>query len=370
MKSPPSGPKPARYLKLVKSDDPKLASIPLVTMNPTLSICIPTYNRHRYVAELLEELIRQIISDRLEASVEVVVSDNASTDDSGVAFARAAAHPFVRIHRLAQNEGADFNFHHVATLARHDFIWWCCSDDKPAPGALRRLLEVLRSGKPLYYLSYQVYDLHLREQLYLVPDRAHLGHRIAGEAGAVECGYLFGYLAALVMRRSAFQRINDPLRFRGSLYVHVDWVLALMCREGAELELVAEPLLMHRHGNDSFLQGNRLRRTMVDVLGYRVIGRAWLPSASFREFYRNVFRTHIAWALRAVAQEGWRGWLAAARISLRYFYLPGVTFNLRWLGGLLLLTPARRAQRSLRGLFSRLRSRSSGGPAAPAISSG
>ena len=48
-------------------------------MKPLLSICIPTYNRAEYLMKSLESIVNQ---DNFNEEVEVVISDNASTDDT------------------------------------------------------------------------------------------------------------------------------------------------------------------------------------------------------------------------------------------------------------------------------------------------
>lgn len=49
-------------------------------MQPLVSICIPTYNRARYLKTTIESIICQ--PEFLSREVEIVVSDNASTDDT------------------------------------------------------------------------------------------------------------------------------------------------------------------------------------------------------------------------------------------------------------------------------------------------
>ena len=49
-------------------------------MNKLLSICIPTYNRAQFLPALLESIITQINGH--EDKVEIIVSDNASTDNT------------------------------------------------------------------------------------------------------------------------------------------------------------------------------------------------------------------------------------------------------------------------------------------------
>ena len=49
---------------------------------PLVSICIPTYNRSEYLRLSLERYIRE--PEFLSGCVEIVISDNTSTDDTGV----------------------------------------------------------------------------------------------------------------------------------------------------------------------------------------------------------------------------------------------------------------------------------------------
>ena len=46
---------------------------------PLLSICIPTYNRASYLEQCLESIVGQ---ECFDSRVEVVISDNCSTDDT------------------------------------------------------------------------------------------------------------------------------------------------------------------------------------------------------------------------------------------------------------------------------------------------
>src|SRR5947209_2086397 len=63
--------------------------------NPTISVCIPTHNRARYLAQTIEGVLAQIYPDW-----EIVIVDNASTDDTcSVASAYAARDQRIRYMR-------------------------------------------------------------------------------------------------------------------------------------------------------------------------------------------------------------------------------------------------------------------------------
>lgn len=108
-------------------------------MSPTFSICIPNYNYGRYLGETLESVLAQTYAD-----FEVVVVDNASTDDS-VEVVQRFADPRVRLVRNRCNVGFALNVQRATALARGDFVNVLSSDDRMHPDALASYAEALRS---------------------------------------------------------------------------------------------------------------------------------------------------------------------------------------------------------------------------------
>ncbi len=126
-------------------------------MAARLSICIPTYNR----SELLKECVSSVLASVAghESKVEIVVSDNASTDGTAdVVRAIQDTYPWIRFHRNEQNIGAERNFHLLATLAQGTNIWIFGDDDKMEREAVERVLEKVESGYGLVICNYSVWD--------------------------------------------------------------------------------------------------------------------------------------------------------------------------------------------------------------------
>lgn len=113
-----------------------------------LSICIPTRNRVNYLRELLPLLVREVESaNRQIVRVEIVLSDNASTDDTE-AYLKGFAFKGLRIFRNAQNIGADRNFLACVSHAFGEYVWLFGDDDLLIPGCLERILAFLIEEKP------------------------------------------------------------------------------------------------------------------------------------------------------------------------------------------------------------------------------
>jgi len=94
-------------------------------MYPLISILIPAYNYAPYVVRAIESALGQSYPN-----IEVVVSDNASTDDSVDRIrARFGDDPRVRLFVNESNIGMVPNFNLALERARGEFVVWLCADD-------------------------------------------------------------------------------------------------------------------------------------------------------------------------------------------------------------------------------------------------
>ena len=113
-----------------------------------LSICIPTYNRVRYLKELLPAILDQADAE----CVEVVVSDNASTDDTAD-YLRSLLNPCLRWWTNEANIGGDRNFLKCVAEAKGEYVWLFGDDDIMPAGAVDMVLDFLRQHHPALLIS-------------------------------------------------------------------------------------------------------------------------------------------------------------------------------------------------------------------------
>ena len=108
---------------------------------PILSICIPTYNRASYLHDALESIARELTDKHLAEQVEVIVSDNASTDDTETitrSFASKIRH--LAYYKNEANVGFDYNVDNAVRRANGTYCWYLGDDDLIRNGALAYML--------------------------------------------------------------------------------------------------------------------------------------------------------------------------------------------------------------------------------------
>lgn len=119
-----------------------------------LTIGIPTRNRAGYLHDLLAALESQSGEPGVAPKdLEILVSDNASTDDTAALAQTVASRlPLLRYWRNQENVGARGNYHKLVEQATGRYLWIIGDDDLLLPGGLVQSLQTLRNDPDLSLL--------------------------------------------------------------------------------------------------------------------------------------------------------------------------------------------------------------------------
>jgi len=107
--------------------------------NTKVSIGVPVYNGERYLKAALDAIADQTFTD-----FEVIISDNASTDNTAkIARLFVERDERFRYVRNPENIGAARNFNRTFELASGEYFKWCAADDLITPDYLEKCVAVL-----------------------------------------------------------------------------------------------------------------------------------------------------------------------------------------------------------------------------------
>jgi len=120
--------------------------------NPNFSICIPNYNYGKYIGDTLKSVLSQTYQN-----FEVIVVDNASTDDS-LEVVKSFKDDRIKLFINKYNVGFATNLHKTTSYAKNDFINLLSSDDQMKPTALETYANIIK----------ELWDY--REKLFIVSD--------------------------------------------------------------------------------------------------------------------------------------------------------------------------------------------------------
>jgi glycosyltransferase domain-containing protein len=108
---------------------------------PLVSIGVPTYNG----GEGLRRALKTVF-DQGYPNLEIVISDNCSTDNTSEIIAEMAKeHPEIKYHRQPQNTGIYNNFFYVLKHSTGKYFMWVSDDDTTEPGTLSKCVDFLET---------------------------------------------------------------------------------------------------------------------------------------------------------------------------------------------------------------------------------
>lgn len=126
-----------------------------------LSIIIPTFNGEKTIEKTLHNLCSQIIDKNYEQIIEIVITDDASTDKTvQIVEKLITPHSFLCLYENENNLGMDKNFLQSMRNASGKYAWFCGQDDEILPPALDIVVNLLTNNKNVQnmYLDFAQYD--------------------------------------------------------------------------------------------------------------------------------------------------------------------------------------------------------------------
>jgi len=172
---------------------------------PSVSICIPAHNDAAVVGDALRSALCQEY-----ASLEILVLDNHSTDETGEVVNKiSAGDSRIRYTRNPENIGMVRNFNACIAAATGEYVQILCSDDVLEPGSVNRLATALREhpGAAFAAGGRTFTDRALRPKRVFLP-RARQ-EEVAPKTLMRECfvrGNVIGEPSAVMFRKSAAGR--------------------------------------------------------------------------------------------------------------------------------------------------------------------
>jgi GT2 family glycosyltransferase len=210
---------------------------------PAMSVVIPSYNYGPYLHLAIGSALTQEV-----AGLEVLVLDNASTDETPTAVSSFLSDPRFRYMRNSRNIGGITNWRNAEMLASGELFTILSADDFLLPGQLGRMQAVLHAN-PDTALGYCP-CMAVNERSQPTGVLSHAGHPPATCIGTrdewlhllhFDC---FITPSAAVIRRTAIDQVG---RMDPSLHGAIDWDLWVrIAQAGLKFAFFQDPLVCYR----------------------------------------------------------------------------------------------------------------------------
>lgn len=271
---------------------------------PKISVCIPTYNRAALLKECLGSLVIQTFRD-----VEIIVSDNCSTDDTQAVIA-ACQDPRLRYCRNDTNIGPYANLNRLLDLAQGEYVCILHDDDLYAPDFLEREAAMLDEHPRVGMVHCAVREVDEHGTPRQVVRAYPTTRTLDGKQEFTR--YLQGHnvCCSSVMVRRTVYRDAGPFDAR---YLCADFLMWMKIALRGDVGYIADPLLdmrVHPTAVTSWLAPARWHEEFVTIMEEGLaLGVAMYPSlaaerpALVRQAAKAQGRRFLVAALAAIARR-------------------------------------------------------------------
>jgi abequosyltransferase len=226
-------------------------------MNKILTIGIPTYNRDKFLEQCLESIASQMTDSQVAEKVELVISDNASSDSTEQIVQKFRERiPSLSYFKNSENLGVDRNILQVVEKSQGEYVWMLGDDDALFPDSLSYMLQRLEKPEFKYcVVNCWGYDKALLNHALNHPNMtissdqhfARLSDYVEKSAADKDMVGFFCGLSVQVFNRALWNNVEDKDQYIGTNAVHLFVLLTAM--KDKSFALLAKPLVKVRADN-------------------------------------------------------------------------------------------------------------------------
>lgn len=261
-----------------------------MSIQKTISICIPTYNGEKAIGKTLDSLIENINSAGISADIEIVLTDDCSSDETFSAISNyAAKYEYIKIFKNEKNLGMDANFRQAALNSSGEFVWFSGQDDIFLSSSIAHIFETIKRTENLgiIYVNYSQYseelnkntcDSMFHQQVYN-PEKIDFDHDLYFKNGEEYFKFFVDaptFLPATVMKRKYWLNTNTD-EFVGTHYIQYANVLINM--RNCPIVAVTRPYIQGLIPIDNWSKNGRFLYSVI-------LGNMKAQTLVFRK-YRN-----------------------------------------------------------------------------------
>lgn len=202
-----------------------------------LTIAIPTFNRKDALRKALMSIEANNISDR----IEVIVSDNASTDGTKRMMEEFK---WVKYYENDINLGFDRNFMNCYDKANGNYVWLLGSDDILTSNAVNSVLDFLDSNGNLglIYLNNLLFVEKNGHYYESKPYYSGKNNRVLNDQNefiSVTRGRIT-FISCMILRKELVYRVSRPEDFFGTAFIHTCIYFESMYNSGFDYGIVSD----------------------------------------------------------------------------------------------------------------------------------
>ncbi len=265
-----------------------------------ISICIPTYNRSRFLKECLGSICEQFSNCEIKDKVNIFILDNKSEDNTSE-MVREFTDSFDNIAYTIDSEKCNLvqGIIKVAGMGNGEYLWVLSDDDLLEASALGRVINFIKNNTDIVICNLTGFFKDEKKKNLLKIDRDYIisGKKELFSILEKKFPAAFDYYTTLcsnwLIKRSLFESENQILKkYNSSLDMFPLPSLFFYSHKDLTSGLISESVVLNRGGNElwggkGFLKRFFYKKNLWDDYYGKIV-------ANNKEFVSKIFIKNIA----------------------------------------------------------------------------
>jgi glycosyltransferase involved in cell wall biosynthesis len=214
---------------------------------PILSFCIPTYNR----ANCVEQCVKWILEHPGD-DIEIVVSDNASSDDTKERLSQIRDLR-LKYFRNEKNEGFGYNLDRVLSESSGDYCFLISDEDEVNINKISKLIEIIRQNLNLAVIFGNVVSADYRSMVESENERDLQRRLAAGIRAIEEMSFKHAYLSGIIVNKELYGQVKESVDwYQKDLFYPHEYLCFLLAFLGEILIINDTIVFTHEYGNRTY----------------------------------------------------------------------------------------------------------------------
>lgn len=216
----------------------------------TLSICIATYNREKFLKESLTKLL--VNNNNYKYNFEIVIVDGASTDNTEDVINYYKNYLNIKYLKLKERGGIDKDFDICVRNASSEYCWLLPDDDLISENAIDFIFNklIVYNETDLLILNSNCWNYNINKQLnksnLLIKEDVYINNNDFQNDLFKATNHYLSYIGAIIIKKELWFNTNSK-KYYGTRFIHLGVISEIP--KNSKILITNEPTIKIRLGN-------------------------------------------------------------------------------------------------------------------------
>lgn len=286
-----------------------------------LTVAVPTHNGSRYIKQAIDSIIIQQKYFN-NHKIEILVSDNASTDNTEQIVKNYIGQQNILIsyYRNKENIGYDGNIREVFKKSKGQYVWLLGDDDYLVDGSIKKFFEVIKQNEELSVILLSLGFLDIKTgKKFNVNTLKEDVKCLNGDEFFKISKWSSAALSSLIINKDDWNNAESE-KYIGTQWIHIGALVNILSKNRKYSYIIAKEMVTVRTNNDRWedVNGSQLYLGLVHLKVLQEMNYLNYSDETFKFFLKDRYKKNLRDIIKLKPKD-FRNKIKIAKLMIVFF---------------------------------------------------